>query len=103
MVSLPSYLIYHVYLPSSLRHFLYPFSHSFDLTVTLFSFRVPAIRIPCAKIMQLVSLVLRQGDIDAYALLVSRVNIAKKVRFRIIWQKFQYDFYVNIHDCHYGG
>ena len=53
--------------------------------------------------MQLVSLVLRQGDIDAYALLVSRVNIAKKVRFRIIWQKFQYDFYVNIHDCHYGG
>ena len=80
MVSLPSYLTYHVYLPSSLRHFLYPFSHSFDLTVTLFSFRVPAIRIPCAKIMQLVSLVLRQGDIDAYALLVSRVNIAKKVR-----------------------
>ena len=89
MVSLPSYLIYHVYLPSSLRHFLYPFSHSFDLTVILFSFRVPAIRIPCAKIMQVVSLVLRQRDIDAYALLVPRVNIAKKVRFRIIWQKFQ--------------
>ena len=66
------------------------FTHSvIHLTVTLFSFRVPAIRIPCAKIMQLVSLVLRQRDIDAYALLVSRVNIAKKVRFRIIWQKFQ--------------
>ena len=80
MVSLPSYLIYQVYLPSSLRHFRYPFSHSFDLTVTLFSFRVLAMRIPSA---------FRQRDIDAYALLVSRVNIAKKVRFRIIWQKFQ--------------
>ena len=88
MVSLPSYLIYHVYLPSSLRHFLYPFSHSFDLTVTLFSFRVPAIRIPCAKIMQLVSLVSHQRDIDAYALLDSMVKTVKKVRFRIIFQKF---------------
>ena len=67
------------------------------------SFRVPAVRIHRAKIMQLVSLVSHQRDIDAYVLLDSKVKTVKKVRFRIILQKFQYNFYVNMHDCHHGG
>ena len=67
------------------------------------SFRVPAVRIHRAKIMQLVSLVSHQRDIDAYVLLDSKVKTVKKVRFRKILQKFQYDFYVNMHDCHHGG
>ena len=67
------------------------------------SFRVPALRIHRAKIMQLVSLVSHQRDIDAYVLLDSKVKTVKKVRFRKILQKFQYDFYVNMYDCHHGG
>ena len=62
---------------------------TFHLSVILFSFRVPAVRIHRAKIMQLVSLVSHQRDIDAYALLDSMVKTVKKVRFRIIFQKFQ--------------
>ena len=40
------------------------------------------VRIHRAKIMQLVSLVSHQRDIDAYALLDSRVKTVKKVRFQ---------------------
>ena len=85
-----------------LSSFSLPFQ-SFHLTVILFSFRVLAVRIHRAKIMQLVSLVSHQRDIDAYVLLDSKVKTVKKVRFRKILQKFQYDFYVNMHDCHHGS
>ena len=52
------------------------------LKIFLFWFRTPAAKINSAKITQLVSLVSQSKDIDARALLDSRANIAKKVRFR---------------------
>ena len=50
-------------------------------TVSFFSFRTLAVTIPCAKIMQLVSLASHLRDIDACALLDSREKVVKKVGF----------------------
>ena len=63
----------------------FPFSLvNFCLLLKIFHFwfRTPAAKINSAKITQLVSLVTQSRDIDARALLDSRANIAKKVRFR---------------------
>ena len=66
------------------RSFIYQsFNTSIFLLLFFFPFRTPAVKTHRVEIMQLVSLVSQSRDIDAYALLDSKENIAKKVNCRM--------------------
>ena len=68
---------------TSVRSFIYQsFIHPYFFFY-FFPFRTPAVKTHRVEIMQLVSLVSQSRDIDAYALLDSKENIAKKVNCRM--------------------